>query len=152
MIDLTQHLASVPPAVFLPAAKSMLTVPIQVMGDIVTARQHGRRLSLEIGSGAGDSTLIATIISELARNVILYAKSGEIMLGKIVNTHQHGIEIVCRDSGPGIAEVQRALLGGYSTSGGLGMGLSGVRRIADTFHIDTGPGTGTTIKLTKWLR
>jgi serine/threonine-protein kinase RsbT len=134
-----------------PAINTLFTVPIRATADIVIARQHGRVLCAEIGCSGGEATLVATIISELARNILLYAKKGEIGLGKMQAGERNGIEIECRDEGPGIAEIQRALLGGYSTSGGLGMGLSGVRRLVDDFDITTGVGIGTAIKLRKWL-
>ncbi|HEX7965161.1 MAG TPA: ATP-binding protein [Gammaproteobacteria bacterium] len=121
--------------------------------DIVTARQHGRELALQSGFSETESTLIATIISELARNIVLYAQTGEIVLQKSGGTDKpRGVVIVSRDNGPGIPDVQRALVGGYSTSGGLGMGLSGVRRMVDEFYIDTGVGKGTTVTAKKWLQ
>ncbi len=122
------------------------------MADIVTARQRGRELALETGFSETESTLIATIISELARNIVLYAQTGEIHLEKVTESSQRGIIIVSRDNGPGIHDVQRALVGGYSTSGGLGMGLSGVRRMVDEFYIDTGVDRGTIVTAKKWLQ
>ncbi|HEY4126429.1 MAG TPA: ATP-binding protein [Gammaproteobacteria bacterium] len=122
------------------------------MSDIVTARQHGRELALQSGFSETESTLIATIISELARNIVLYAQSGEIMLEKgLINGQHRGVIIVSKDNGPGIPDVQRALVGGYSTSGGLGLGLCGVRRMVDEFYIDTGTDKGTTVTAKKWL-
>ncbi|HEY3860150.1 MAG TPA: ATP-binding protein [Gammaproteobacteria bacterium] len=123
------------------------------MSDIVTARQHGRELALQSGFSETESTLIATIISELARNIVLYAQSGEIVLEKssVGDHHHRGVIIISRDNGPGIPDVQRALVGGYSTSGGLGLGLCGVRRMVDEFYIDTGTDKGTTVTAKKWL-
>lgn len=138
--------ASAPP----PTQAAQVTIAINAAADIVIARQHGRRLTLESGCSSAEATLVATIISELARNIVQYAKTGEISLEKARKAHVHGIRIVCRDSGPGIADAQRALGGGYSTSGGLGMGLSGVRRLVDEFDLDTGS-DGTTVTVTKWL-
>src|ERR1041384_8845863 len=110
-------------------------IPIRTVMDIVTARQHGRELALQSGFSETESTLIATIISELARNIVLYAQTGEIVLGKAHGSEsQHGVIIISRDHGPGIPDVQRALVGGYSTSGGLGLGLCGVRRMVDEFY------------------
>lgn len=129
-----------------------VTIVIQAVKDIVTARQHGREMALQSGFSETDSTLIATIISELARNIVLYAQSGEIILSKISSQHRHGIAIISQDRGPGIPDVQRALMGGYSTSGGLGLGLCGVRRMVDEFHIDTGSKNGTTVAVKKWLQ
>jgi serine/threonine-protein kinase RsbT len=147
MIDLTR--SPIPPHILSPI-EARIAIAINSAADIVIARQHGRRLSLEAGSGSTEATLVATIISELARNVVLYAKSGEIFLEKTKAAKMNGIRIVCRDGGPGIADLHRALVGGYSTSGGLGMGLSGVRRLADEFDLNTGSG-GTTVTVTKWL-
>ncbi len=132
------------------ATEAQITIAINASADIVIARQHGRRLSLEAGCGKVDATLVATIISELARNVVLYARSGHITLEKTRAARVNGIRIVSRDAGPGIADIHRALAGGYSTSGGLGMGLSGVRRLVDEFNLDTG-NDGTIVTVTKWL-
>jgi serine/threonine-protein kinase RsbT len=128
-------------------------IPIRTVSDIVTARQHGRELALQTGFSETESTLIATIISELARNIVLYAQSGEIALEKVSNGANHrGVIIISKDNGPGIPDVQRALVGGYSTSGGLGLGLCGVRRMVDEFYIDTGTEKGTTVTAKKWLQ
>lgn len=129
-----------------------ILIPIRVVADIVTARQQGRNLALQTGFSETEATLIATIISELARNIVLYAQTGEILLKKTAEDRQRGITIISRDNGPGIPDVQRALVGGYSTSGGLGLGLCGVRRMVDEFFIDTGAEKGTTVTAIKWLR
>jgi len=120
--------------------------------DIVTARHQGRTLAAQIGFTATDATLIATAISELARNIVLYAKQGEIILRRIENLHTRGMMIVADDSGPGISNIQNVMRDGYSTSGGLGLGLPGVKRLMDEFGIDSQLGTGTTITIKKWLR
>src|SRR5690242_21169848 len=92
-----------------------ISIPIKVVADIVTARQHGRELALNCGFSETESTLIATIISELARNIVLYAENGEVVLKRAANSdHHRGLIIISRDKGPGIADVQRALVGGYS--------------------------------------
>jgi serine/threonine-protein kinase RsbT len=128
------------------------TIPIKSVTDIVTARQRGREMSVNCGFSETEATLVATIISELARNIVLYAKKGEIVVEQADGDSQNGITIVSRDTGPGIPDLQRALAGGYSTSGGLGLGLCGVRRMVDEFFIDTGNGRGTTVTVKKWLR
>ena len=128
------------------------TIPIKTVADIVTARQRGRELAVGVGFSETEATLIATIISELARNIVLYAQSGEITLENSNSEHRSGITIVSRDAGPGIPDVQRALVGGYSTSGGLGLGLCGVRRMVDEFTINSDVGKGTTVTAKKWLR
>ena len=133
--------------------KGKAVIPIRTVMDIVTARQQGRELAMETGFSQTESTLIATIISELARNIVLYAQSGEIVLEKTASSENHrGVVIISRDNGPGIPDVQRALVGGYSTSGGLGLGLCGVRRMVDEFYIDTGTDKGTTVTAKKWLQ
>jgi len=135
------------------APQNRITIPIKVVADIVTARQHGRELAALSGFSETESTLIATIISELARNIVLYAEIGEIILEKANNSDKRrGIVIISHDQGPGIPDVQRALVGGYSTSGGLGLGLCGVRRMVDEFFIDTGAGKGTTVTAKKWMQ
>ena len=120
--------------------------------DIVTARQRGRRLALELGFSSGNATLIATAISELARNMLLYAGSGEIRLDRLERDERLGLEVVARDQGPGIPDVRQALLDGYSTARRLGLGLPGVKRLMDEFQIETGPGAGTTVVVRKWSR
>jgi serine/threonine-protein kinase RsbT len=127
-------------------------VSIKVDTDIVTARQQGRMLAAQLGFTSTDLTLIATAISELARNIVLYAKAGEIILQQVQNGHYNGIELIAVDQGPGIADVKRALQIGYSTSGSLGMGLPGVRRLMDEFEIKSDPGQGTMITAKKWKR
>lgn len=142
----SNHISSNPPV--LSAGKHI--IPIRTIADIVLARQKGRELALLSGFSSAESILVATVISELARNIVLYAKSGSIVLDRAVNSGEDGIVIMSKDEGPGIVDVERALAGGYSTSGGLGLGLSGVRRIADEFSVATEPGKGTTVIATIW--
>jgi len=119
--------------------------------DLIVARQKGRALAAEIGFDSTDQTLIATAISELSRNIRLYAKRGEIVLCAIAENGRRGIALEARDEGPGIADVTRALEPGFSTSGGLGLGLPGVRRLADEFEVVSNAGTGTRVSVKKWL-
>jgi len=125
-------------------------VPIRVDSDIVAARQHGRALASRVGFSPGEATLIATAISELSRNIVHYATYGEIIVAAVENGARRGVVVVARDKGPGIADVRRATAGGYSTSGGLGLGLAGVRRLMDEFDIVSDLGIGTTVTATKW--
>lgn len=125
-------------------------MPITADLDIVAARQRGRALAAELGYSSTEATLIATAISELARNIVLYAKRGEIVLAATINGARRGIVVVARDEGPGIADVSRAVTGGYSTSGGLGLGLAGVRRLMDEFDIASQLGKGTTVTVKRW--
>ena len=120
--------------------------------DIVTARQESRVLAVRAGFSATDVTLIATAISELARNIVSYARDGEIELRIVENSGSKGVMIISRDTGPGIRCVEDAMRDGFSTSGGLGLGLPGVRRLMDEFIIESIPGQGTTICVTKWLK
>jgi len=126
-------------------------VRIGSSADIVTARQRGRALAAGLGFSGSELTVIATAISELARNIIEYATTGEIVLGQGHQDGRPGIVIVARDEGPGIPDVTRALTAGYSTGPGLGLGLPGVRRLMDEFDIASRPGQGTTVTVRKWL-
>jgi serine/threonine-protein kinase RsbT len=129
-------------------------VQIKSDTDIVTARSQGRMLAIELGFSSGDSTLIATAISELARNILSYARQGEILIrainGSNDGSNHSGILIVASDNGPGIADLRQALRDGFSTSGSLGLGLPGVRRLMDEFEITSEPMQGTTVKVKKW--
>ena len=118
--------------------------------DIVVARQKGRSLAMALGFSSGDATLVATAISELARNIVSYAKTGDIVLKIIHGSANSGIQIVARDNGPGIPDVQQALRDGFSTSGSLGLGLPGVMRLVDEFHIASVESQGTTVSIKKW--
>ena len=118
--------------------------------DIVLARQKGRSLALELGFSSGDATLIATAISELARNIVSYAIKGEVALKGIQGSNRVGILVIASDKGPGIPDIRQALRDGFSTSGSLGLGLPGVRRLMDEFEIVSKPGQGTTIGVKKW--
>jgi serine/threonine-protein kinase RsbT len=125
-------------------------IPIKSDLDIVVARQRGRELVAGMGFSTTDLTLIATAISELARNIVLYAKSGEIVLSSIHQGDKKGIVVVARDEGPGIPDVRRALQDGYSTSRSLGLGLPGVRRLMDEFEIVSEVNRGTRVTVKKW--
>ncbi len=125
-------------------------MPVNADIDIVTARQKGRELARDLGFTSTDLALIATAISELARNIILYANSGEIVLSVVENGSRRGLKVVARDDGPGIPDIERALEEGFSTSRSLGLGLSGVRRLMDEFDIVSEVGNGTTVTVKKW--
>ena len=133
-------------------ALCQVRVPIDSDSDIIVARQKGRALAAELGFSPTDVVRIATAISELARNVLSYAASGEIRLEPLNGRNGCGIAIVASDRGPGIADVDRAMQDAYSTSGGLGLGLPGVRRLMDEFRIDSAIGQGTTVSAKKWCR
>jgi len=125
-------------------------IPIAGSQDIVTARQRARALAQELGFSNSNLTLIATIISELTRNILTYAHHGPIVLGVLEQNGRRGIAVEARDRGPGIPDVARALEIGYSTSGSLGLGLPGVRRLMDEFEIVSTAGAGTTVRAKKW--
>jgi len=131
-----------------------LTV-INAAVDIVTARQRGRALALDLGFNGADVTLIAAAISEVARNIVDHAQKGEILMSA-VNTSleggRSGIQIVARDEGPGIRDVAQAMQYGYSTRKGLGVGLPGAKWLMDEFDIASEVGRGTTITMKKWRR
>jgi serine/threonine-protein kinase RsbT len=126
-------------------------VPIESDADVVSARQRGRELAAELGFSGSDLTVIATAISEVARNIIAYAHSGELVLHLVDGTGRRGIVVVARDEGPGIPDVEQALQDGYSTGDSLGLGLPGARRLMDEFEIVSEVGRGTTVTMTKWV-
>lgn len=134
------------------APPCQVRVPIDSDSDIIVARQKGRALAAELGFSPTDIVRIATAISELARNVLSYAASGEIRLEAVNCRNGLGIAITASDRGPGIADVEQAMQDAYSTSGGLGLGLPGVRRLMDEFTIESSVGRGTTVSATKWCR
>jgi serine/threonine-protein kinase RsbT len=127
-------------------------VAIRWDADIVVARQKGRELAAQLGFQSTDLTLIATAISELARNIVLYAKRGEIVLRSAQRENGQGIMVVARDEGPGIRNIEQVMQVGYSTSGSLGLGLPGVKRLMDEFEITSKVGEGTTVAVAKWRR
>ncbi len=127
-------------------------VAIEHETDIVTARQKGRELAAARGFSATEGTLIATAISEVARNIVVYAQRGEIILGALEHQGRQGILVIARDEGPGIKEPELAMQDGYSTANSLGMGLPGARRLMDEFELATELGRGTTITMKKWVR
>ena len=124
-------------------------IPIQGDGDIVAARQAARELAARLGFTRTDLTLIATAVSEVARNIVRFAGQGEIVV-ELLDQARCGVRVVAMDAGPGIADVGKALTDGYSTYSGLGLGLPGARRLMDEFAIMTEMGRGTTVTMTKW--
>jgi serine/threonine-protein kinase RsbT len=127
-----------------------IRVAINSDQDIVSARQKGRVMANELGFSSGDATLIATAISELARNIVSYARKGQITLKMVNGLNRQGIVVIASDDGPGIADIRQALRDGFSTSGSLGLGLPGVRRLMDEFDITSQPGRGTVVAVKKW--
>ena len=127
-----------------------IRVPIAADADIVHARGEGRALAARLGFSRTDATLIATAISEIGRNILVHAGSGEVAIGQTAKDSRVAIEVVATDRGPGIPDVDRALREGYATGNGLGLGLPGARRLMDEFLIETRVGRGTTITMRKW--
>jgi serine/threonine-protein kinase RsbT len=127
-------------------------VPIEHETDIVTARQKGRELAALSGLSATEQTLLATAISEVARNIVVYAHHGEVVLAALEEEGRRGVLVVARDDGPGIANPDLAMRDGYSTSRSLGMGLPGAKRLMDEFELSSIVGKGTTITMKKWVR
>jgi serine/threonine-protein kinase RsbT len=119
--------------------------------DIVTARQRGRALAAELGFASSDQALIATAISELARNILQYAGRGEVDIATAQKNGRPGIAVVASDTGPGIPDLNRALQDGFSTGKGLGLGLPGTKRIMDEFDLVSEVGKGTRVSVRKWV-
>jgi len=128
------------------------SVPINNESDVVRARQRGRELAAGVGFSSTDQTLLATAISEVARNIVSYAGHGEILLMSIEEGTRRGILVLARDEGPGIADLELAMRDGYSTGNSLGVGLPGARRLVDDFELHSELGVGTTVTMKKWLR
>ena len=129
-----------------------LVVPIRADADVLLARQKARELARSLKFSASELTLIATAISEVARNIVAYAKQGEVVLRLVSQGRRRGIRVVAQDRGPGIADIPRAMQDGFSTSSSLGLGLPGSKRLMDDFDIVSMVGKGTTITMTKWER
>jgi serine/threonine-protein kinase RsbT len=128
-------------------------IAIESDADVVVARQRARRLAAQVDLTSTDQTLLATAISELARNITAYAVRGEVLVGVVHGDDgRRGVRVVARDDGPGIEDIEAALTDGYTTGNGLGLGLPGARRLVDEFQIETAPGQGTTVTLVKWGR
>ena len=118
--------------------------------DIVTARGRAKDLAGTLGFSRTDQTLIAAAVSEIARNIVVYAGTGESALGATRADGRWGLLVVATDEGPGIADAEQALTDGYSTGGSLGVGLPGARRLMDSLELESGIGRGTTVTMIKW--
>lgn len=127
-------------------------IPVATDQDVVRVRQLVRTVAVDAKLSLVDQTKLVTAASELARNTLVYGGGGSVEVSRVRNEIRAGIRIVFADQGPGIADLDLALTDGYTTGGGLGLGLSGARRLVDDFAIDTAPGEGTTITITKWCR
>ena len=126
-------------------------VDVNNSDDIVIARQAGHELARQLGFSLTDVTMIATAISEIARNITSYAGVGEVRLGVQYRDGRKALVVRAEDDGPGIADIERALEDGYSTGRGLGLGLPGARRLMDRLIVDSAPGSGTIVEMWKWI-
>ena len=124
-------------------------IAIRTGADIVAARQAARELAARVGFSSTDLTILATAVSEVTRNIVRFAGTGEVV-AEIIEGPRRGVQIVARDTGPGIYDVEQALTDGYSTCNGLGLGLPGARRLMDEFAVVSEPGRGTIVTMTKW--
>jgi serine/threonine-protein kinase RsbT len=127
-----------------------IRVSVKTDADLVIARAEGRALAQRLGFRRPDPTLIATAISELARNLVMHVGHGEIIMRPLVEGRRSGVLVIVRDEGQGIADVDAALRLGHASRGGLGLGLPGARRLMDEFEVESQPGEGTTVTMRKW--
>ena len=125
-------------------------MPLRTETDIVLARQGVRRLAQEAGFSIVDQTKIVTAASELARNAVVYGGGGEMRWELLIDGLRKGVRLHFVDDGPGIADVEQALTDGWTSGTGMGLGLSGARRLVNDFEIDTAPGRGTRVTVTRW--
>jgi RNA polymerase sigma factor (sigma-70 family) len=132
------------------AVAGEVRIPIHTDADVVTARKQGRELATQAGFSATELTIIATAISEIARNIVMFAERGEIVVSLVGENSRQGVTVVARDAGPGIPDLEHALQDGYSGYGGMGLGLPGSRRLMDEFEITSEVDKGTTVTMTKW--
>ncbi|MEH2284854.1 MAG: anti-sigma regulatory factor [Nostoc sp.] len=126
------------------------TINIQSSIDVVLVRQAVRQLGVEIGFGLVDQTKIVTAASELARNTLEYGGGGTVKLETLQEGRRRGLRLTFEDQGPGIADIELALKDGFTTGGGLGMGLGGAKRLANEFEIQSAVGEGTRITIVRW--
>ena len=127
-------------------------VPVNIEADILVARRAARAIAVDLEFSSLELTMIATAISEIARNMIVYGNGGQMRFEVAPHPTQKGIRVIARDWGPGIVNIDRAMTDGYSTGKGLGLGLPGARRLMDEFELNSTVGVGTTIIMTKWRR
>lgn len=126
------------------------TRPINSSDDVVAIRQLARDWAIELGFSLVDQTKLVTAASELARNVVTYAGAGQMRIESLNDGPKRGLRLVFEDQGPGIPDVEKALRDGYTTGGGLGLGLGGAKRLSNEFAIDTAAGRGTKVTITRW--
>ncbi|TCS35184.1 serine/threonine-protein kinase RsbT [Paucimonas lemoignei] len=132
------------------SADQTKTLPLKADDDIVRLRQALRDATVAIGFSLVDQTKFITAASELGRNTVRYGGGGEVLLQHLSDGVRHGIKLTFIDNGPGIPDIKKAMTDGYTTGGGLGLGLSGAKRLCDEFEIDSTVGKGTTVSVAKW--
>ena len=125
-------------------------LPVASDADVVTVRQRVRALAVESGFSLVDQTKIVTAASELARNTVVHGGGGTVDIEMLVQSGRRGLRLTFRDHGPGIADVEAAMRNGFTTGGGLGLGLGGARRLSNEFEIQSRPGEGTVVRITRW--
>jgi serine/threonine-protein kinase RsbT len=135
-----------------PLRTSRTTLPLRSDEDVVGLRKQVRERAVAIALSLVDQTKLVTAASELARNTIKYGGGGEVHLDALADGFKQGVGLIFVDGGPGIPDLDMALRDGYTTGGGLGLGLGGSRRLVDEFDIDTRPGEGTAVSVVKWKR
>jgi serine/threonine-protein kinase RsbT len=126
------------------------TLPVKEEVNIVSVRQACRRLAVEIGLSLVDQTKIVTAASELARNLLIYGGGGEVRLEVLQNGLRKGLRVHFEDQGPGIPDIELALRDGFTSGGGMGLGLGGAKRLVNEFEIFSKPGEGTKVTITRW--
>jgi serine/threonine-protein kinase RsbT len=126
------------------------TAPIRSDTDVVLVRQQVRTWAIELGFGLVDQTKIVTAASELARNVLIYGEGGTVRLEALNDGMRKGLRLTFEDQGPGITDLELAMKDGYSTGSGLGLGLSGAKRLSNEFELRSAPGEGTRVMITRW--
>ena len=130
--------------------RSSGTQPILIEQDVVLARQTTRKLATECGMRLIDLTKLVTAVSELARNTVVYGKGGYMDWAVVEKDHRPGLRLTFRDEGPGIPDLKLAMTDGWTSGSGLGLGLTGAKRLVDEFELETAPGQGTRVTITRW--
>lgn len=131
---------------------SSAELPVNSNSDVVLVRQNVRTAALDVGLSLVDQTKVVTAASELARNALVYVGGGQVRIEIVHSGVRRGLRLTFSDEGPGISDIQQALVDGWTTGGGLGLGLSGSRRLVDEFDVKSAPSEGTLITMTKWAR
>lgn len=126
------------------------SLPVLTSEDVVIVRQRVRSRAVQEGFGLVDQTKLVTAASELARNTMTYGGGGSALIESVANGSRRGLKITFEDKGPGIADIELAMKDGYTSGGGLGLGLSGAKRLSNEFEITSSPGQGTRITITRW--